>query len=252
MIRVIIADDEAPARRKLLRFLREQSDVVVLAEAGNGNEAIELARAHHPDLLLLDVQMPDIDGIEVALALARGEHMPNIVFVTAFDHYAVRAFELSAIDYLCKPFDRERFDRMIERVRAAQRRSETPADPGEISTKLESMRPPGTHLKRLLVPDGDRSFFVPVSDIARLEADRNNVIVHARAGSFPIRATLESLEERLDPQQFVRVHRSHIVNIDAIKEVQPWFHGDQQIVLRDGSTLLWSRRFAARRPDILT
>ncbi len=249
-MRAIIADDEAPARRKLQRFLREHSDIVVLAQATNGREAIELTRTHRPDLLLLDVQMPEIDGIEAALALARGEHVPHIVFVTAFDHYAARAFDMSAIDYLCKPFDRERFDRMIERVRAAQLRHES-SDRVAFSSKLETMRPPGTHLRRLLVPDGDRSFFVAVGDILRLESDRNNVIVHARAGSFSIRATLESLEERLDPEQFVRVHRSHIVNIDAIKEIQPWFHGDQQIVLKDGSTLLWSRRFAARRPDLL-
>ena len=250
-MRIIIADDEAPARRKLLRLLREHGDIVVVAEAANGSDAIDLARIHRPDLLLLDVQMPDIDGIEVALALGHGEHVPQIVFVTAFDHYAARAFDLSAVDYLCKPFDRERFDRMLERVRAARQRDVASVDPVALRARLEALRPSNTHLRRLLVPNGDRSFFVNVSEIERLESDRNNVVIHCRLGSFPMRATLESLEERLDPEQFVRVHRSHIVNIDAIREVQPWFHGDQQIVLRDGSTLLWSRRFAARRPDLL-
>jgi two-component system, LytTR family, response regulator len=250
-MRVVVADDEAPARRKLARFLRESDDVELVGEARSGAEALALIASARPDVVFLDVQMPDLDGVRVAETLAGDERAPRVVFVTAFDAHAVRAFELGALDYLLKPFDRERFDRTLERARSAvsaPRNGETSAQIAELIARL---RGDEDYARRLLVPDGERSFYLPVREIVRLEADGNDVVVHARRGAYVLRATLESLEARLDPAQFARVHRSHVVNIDEIAEVHPWFHGDQKLVLRDGAEIAWSRRYAAKRPDLL-
>jgi len=249
-VRVVLADDEAPARRKLARFLRESDGVELVGEARTGTEALALIAAQRPDLVFLDVQMPDLDGVRVAEALAERADAPRIVFVTAFDHHAVRAFELDALDYLLKPFDRERFERTLARARDAL--ASAPGETAEqIAELIARLRGETAYARRLLIPDGDRSFYVAVREVVRLEADGNDVVVHARAGAFALRATLESLEGRLDPAQFARVHRSHVVNIDQIAEVRPWFHGDQKLVLRDGTEIAWSRRYAAKRPDLL-
>jgi two-component system LytT family response regulator len=241
-VRVVLADDEAPARR-------EQSDVDLVGEATNGSEAVRLIVAERPDLVFLDIQMPELDGVAVAEALAGHANPPRIVFVTAFDRHALRAFELGALDYLLKPYDRERFERTLARARASL--GAPPAAPGELAELLERLRAGERYPKRLLIPHEGRSFYLPVREIVRLEAEGNSVAIHARRGRYAVRATLESFEERLDPQQFARVHRSHVVNIDEIAEVHPWFHGDQKLVLRDGSEVAWSRRYAAKRPDLL-
>jgi two-component system LytT family response regulator len=247
---VMIADDEAPARRKLARFLADHLDVAVVAEAANGVDALDLIAQTKPALLFLDVNMPDLDGIGVAEALARAEARPAIVFVTAYDRFAVKAFELSALDYLLKPFDRERFEHALARARKAL---ETPAAPADLAELLAGIRREERYVRRLLIPGQGRSFFVPVRDVVRLEAEGNTVNVFAANGTrHALRATLESLESRLDPAQFARVHRSHVVNIDAIAEITPWFHGDYKLALRDGTQIAWSRRYAAKRPDLLT
>jgi len=245
----MIADDEAPARRKLARFLADHLDVAIVAEASNGLDALDLIAQTKPALLFLDVNMPDLDGIGVAEALARAEAPPAIVFVTAYDRFAVKAFELSALDYLLKPFDRERFENALTRARKAL---ETPAAPADLAELLAGIRREDRYVRRLLIPGDGRSFFVPVRDIVRLEAEGNTVNVFAANGTrHSLRATLESLESRLDPAQFARVHRSHVVNIDAIAEITPWFHGDYKLALRDGTEIAWSRRYAAKRPDLL-
>lgn len=249
-MRVLVVDDEPAARRKVTRFLQEHADVELAGEAASGEEAIERIAAERPDLVFLDVQMPDMDGFEVVEAIAAGDHVPAIVFATAHDEYAVRAFEVSAVDYLLKPFDRERFDRSLERARKSV------GEPAETSqsnllTLLDAMRAPGHYARRLLVPSQGRAVFVNAADIVRLEADRNNVTICSRHGTFTMRSTLDALERKLDPEQFVRIHRSHIVNIDAVKEIHPWFHGDFKIRLHDGGELMWSRRFAAKRPDLI-
>ncbi len=246
----MIADDEALARRKLARFLADHLDVAIVAEASNGLDALDLIAQTKPALLFLDVNMPDLDGIGVAEALARAEAPPAIVFVTAYDRFAVKAFELSALDYLLKPFDRERFENALVRARKSL---ETPAAPADLAALLAGIRREDRYVRRLLIPGDGRSFFVAVRDIVRLEADGNSVSVFAASGArHALRATLESLESRLDPAQFARVHRSHIVNIDAIAEIAPWFHGDYKLALRDGTEIAWSRRYAAKRPDLLT
>lgn len=247
-LRVLIVDDEPAARRKTRRFLEEHEDVEVIGEAANGASAVERILEDCPDLVFLDVQMPDIDGFDVVEAIAGAEQIPKIIFVTAHDRYAVRAFEVNALDYLLKPFDRERFAQALSRSRSAG--SPAPAE-NQLMTLLESLRPGGRFLRRLLVPRDGRSIFVSVEDVVRFESERNNVQIETKRGSFTIRMTLDALEQRLDPEQFARVHRSHIVNLDSIKEIDPWFHGDYKITLTDGSSLTWSRRFAAKRPDLL-
>lgn len=249
-MRVLVVDDEPAARRKVIRFLKEHADVEVTGEAAGGREAVAQISALRPDLVFLDVQMPDMDGFEVVEAVAACEHVPAVIFATAHDDYAVRAFEISAVDYLLKPFDRERFDRSLERARKSL--GDTPDfAQTQLLTLLDAMRPAGQFARRILVPLSERAVFVNTADIVRLESDRNNVLIHARTGSFTLRSTLDALERRLDPQQFVRVHRSHIVNMDAVKEIHPWFHGDFKIRLHDGGELMWSRRYAAKRPDLI-
>lgn len=249
-MRVLVVDDEPAARRKVVRFLREHADVELAGECAEGLDAISRVREERPDVVFLDIQMPDMNGFEVVEALAAGEYLPAVVFATAHDEFAVRAFEVSAVDYLLKPFDRERFDRALDRARKSVGASSA-AGQAQLLTLLDAIRPPGQYLRRILVPSENRSVFLNVAEIWRFEAERNNVAIHSRRGTFSIRATLESLEQKLDPQQFARVHRSHVVNLDAIKEIHPWFHGDYKLALHDGTELLWSRRYAAKRPDLL-
>src|SRR5215469_14885706 len=247
-IPVMIADDEAPARRKLARFLGEHDDVTIVAEASNGIDALDLIAMTKPRLVFLDIHMPDLDGLCFAEALVRAEEPPSIVFVTAFDQYAVKAFEVSALDYLLKPYDKTRFEQALERARQSV---DTRPDTEVLASTLARIRNEEQYVRRLLIPNEGRSFFVATREITRLESDGNNVAVHTVRGSHALRTTLESIETRLDPAQFARVHRSHVVNIDEIAEIHPWFHGDYKIKMRDGSEIGWSRRFAAKRPDLL-
>jgi two-component system, LytTR family, response regulator len=249
MMRALIADDEAPARRKLARFLEEHGEIEVVAEASNGIDAVDLIAMTQPEIVFLDIHMPDLDGLGVAEAIARTPSPPAIVFVTAHDEYALRAFDVSAVDYLLKPYDRERFERAVERAMA---RVAAPLPNGALARLVTQARNEEAFAKRLLVPHQGRSFFLPVGEIARISSDGNNVDVHSTRGLFRLRSTMEAVEARLDPAVFVRIHRSHLVNIDAIAAIEPAFHGDQTVTLRDGTTLPWSRRYASRRPDLRT
>ena len=247
-LNVLIADDEAPARRKLVRFLEAHADITIVAEASNGIDAVDLISMTQPQLVFLDINMPDLDGLGVAETLVRSENPPSIVFVTAFNQYAVKAFEVNALDYLLKPYDQERFEQALSRARKSL---ETKPDTGKLAQTLVEARKEDQYVRRLLVPNDGRSFFVATREILRLESDGNNVMIHTARGTHALRATLESLEARLDPAQFARVHRSHVVNIDEISEIHPWFHGDYKILMRDGTEIAWSRRYAAKRPDLL-
>ena len=196
-LRVLLADDEAPARRKLARFLEKHSDVELVGQAANGIDAVDLIALTQPDVVFLDIHMPDLDGLGVAEAMLGRERPPRIVFVTAHDRYAVKAFEVSALDYLLKPYDCERFERALERTR---RTLETEAAPGAgLADMLAAVRKEERYARRLLVSNDGRSSFVPVGEIRRLESDGNNVTIHCRSGSYSLRSTLESLEARLDP-----------------------------------------------------
>ena len=243
MTRVLIADDEAPARRLLRSCLARHDDVEVIGEAENGLEAVHAIRSLEPQLVLLDVQMPGLTGFEVIEAIG-AEAMPAVIFATAYDEFALQAFDVHAVDYLLKPFSRERFDVAFER---AQTRLENgQGDAGKLATLLASLPHAASHLERIVVRHGDRLFFVTTNDVVHLTAEGNYVRLHTPEGSHLVRGTLADLETRLDPKRFARIHRSGIVNIEAIKEVQSHFHGDYIIVLRSGETLRLSRRYQER------
>ncbi|GJG86199.1 DNA-binding response regulator [Gemmatimonadetes bacterium T265] len=244
-LRVLVADDEAPARRKLRRLLDEVPGVEVAGEAASGEEAVTQIAALAPDLVLLDVQMPVLDGFGVVAAVGVDE-MPPVVFVTAYDEHALRAFEVRALDYLLKPVAGARLRDAVERARRAHALG-TAVGRGrrDALAAVAADRP----LRRLLVHDargpahGARLLAVDAIELAR--AERNYVALHTAQGAFRVRGTIGTLAARLDPATFLRVNRSDVVRLDAVRELQPWSHGDYRVVLRDGTALLWSRRYRA-------
>ncbi len=248
-MRILIVDDEAPARAKMRRYVDEYPDIEIVGEAENGVEAVERIGELQPDLVFLDVQMPELDGFGVIDAIGAAS-MPYVVFVTAFDEYALKAFEVRALDYLLKPFTPERFAAVLDRARAEVARA-SGEDSAELRGKLEALlssvaagRP--RYLQRILVHQAHRALLLPVERIDRVEADRNYVRLHSGGTAFTLRGSLTSLAERLDPEKFLRINRSEIVRLDAVKELQPWFHGDYRVVMGDGTTLMWSRRYRAQ------
>lgn len=238
MTRILIADDEAPARRLVRSYLEGRDGVEVVAEAENGLEVVDAVRGLAPDLVVLDIQMPGMNGFE-ALEAIGAEAMPAVIFATAYDEFAIRAFEVHAVDYLLKPYSRERFDRAMER---ALDRSTRRNIPELLASQPQSQR----YLERIVVREGDRLFFVPARQVLHLSAEGNYVRVRTAEGSHLIRGTLVDFESRLDPSRFARIHRSGIVNIDAISELRPQFHGDSIVILKNGETVRLSRRYQDR------
>jgi two-component system LytT family response regulator len=236
-VRVLIADDEAPARRLVRSYLGGHEDVEVVGEAENGLEVVDAVRSLEPQLVVLDIQMPGMTGFE-AIEEIGVDHMPAVIFATAYDEFALRAFDVHAVDYLLKPFSRERFDRAFERA--------TGHDKGRIAGMLASLPSATPHLERIVVRKGERLFFVAARDILHLSAEGNYVRVHTADGAHLIRGTLADLEARLDPNRFARIHRSGLVNIDAIQEVRTHLHGDYLVVLRNGEIVRLSRRYRER------
>jgi two-component system LytT family response regulator len=245
--KVVIVDDEPPARTKLQRFLADLSDFEVAAEADSVESARAAVIAHGPAVLYLDIQLGAHSGFDVLKGNVL-EDPPLVVFTTAYSEHAVRAFELQALDYLLKPFDRDRFMQSIERTREALRQSDV-ADVEERVRRLLANLPERTPaVAQLLVRDSDRTIFVPTDDVLRIAAADNYVEVFTPTRKHLLRETLSSLAAQLDPARFLRVHRSHIVRVDFIGEIRPWFHGDYQLILRDGTELNLSRRFKALLP----
>jgi len=233
-LRALIVDDEAPARAKVRRLLEAAGDVEICAEATTGREAVAAIKRSRPDIVFLDIQMPGLDGFAVLDAVeASGDALPHIVFVTADDRLALRAFEHGAIDYLLKPFTPDRFARVLDRARERQapRPSAAPA--------TSSAR----YLKRLLVIDDGSDRSAPVEQIDRIEAERNYVYIVAGKERCRLRATLSAVASRLDPAHFLRVNRSTLVRLDAVASMTEWSHGDYKVLMRDGTSLVWSRRY---------
>lgn len=233
-MRALIVDDEAPARAKIRRLLIAQSDVEIVGEATTGRNAVALIKRTQPDIVFLDIQMPQLDGFGVLDAL-EADGAPYIVFVTANDQHALRAFEVGVVDYLLKPFTPDRFDRVLDRARSRLAAERTDAVPA----------PERAFLRRILVIDNGRAVFLPVERIDRIDAERNYVFLSAASERFRLRATIGSLQERLDPAQFLRVNRSTMVRLDAVREMHEWSHGDFRVVMKSGEELVWSRRFRA-------
>ena len=251
-LQVLVVDDEAPARRKILRLLRAEPGVQVVAEADSGESAIAAIGEHRPDLVFLDVQMPGANGFDVVAAIA-GEssaRMPRIVFVTAHDRYALRAFEVHAFDYLLKPVAEDRFRKVLHR--ASEERAQTgDATALRLRDLIDQIQRGRGFSERLLIREDARAFFVAVRDISWIEADRNYLILHCGAKTHTLRATLDSIQDMLDPKLFARINRGSLVRLDAIRELLPWFHGEYKVILHDNTELRWSRRYVSQRPELL-
>lgn len=236
MIRVLIADDEQPARDKLQRWLGEQTDLDVVVCADDGLQAAAAIDQARPDVAFLDIQMPGLNGLEVAAQLEQAT-APLIVFVTAYDEHAVKAFDLNAVDYLLKPYDKERLLKALTRVRErlGDRQSRAPA--------VVTARAQTNSSDRLLVPEGERLQLIDSACVDWLEADDNYVHVHTASRTYLLRRTLQDLLAQLGEQRFVRIHKSAAVNISAIGSLTPLFKGDYEVALRNGRTLRLSRRY---------
>ena len=243
-ISALIVDDEPLAREMIREMLGDDSDVEIVAECANGREAVDAIRSLRPDLVFLDIQMPELGGFEV-LASFEPEVTPYIIFVTAYDQYAVRAFEVHAFDYLLKPFDRERFDAAWHRVKAQIKVDQSGEREQHILALLEELKSGPRHLERLVIKNGGRVFFLNVQDVYCIESEGNYVRVYDNQKGYLLRETISNLEEQLDPKQFRRIHRSAIVKIDRIKEMQPWFHGEYRIIMENGKELTLSRNYRA-------
>jgi len=252
-ITAIVADDEAVARRRLVRMLEESGRASVVAACAGGREAVERVLALKPDLLFLDVQMPDLDGFQVVEAITGGGRAsPAIVFVTAYDQYALRAFDVHAVDYLLKPFDIARFEDALDRAigRAMSRQPDNEQDDRLRALLAEYLSRPRSprveYLDRVAVKHDGTLRIIRTTDVDWWEADGNYVRLHTAASSFLVRSTMASIEAQLDPRLFIRVHRRYVVNVDRIVEVQPWFAGDAVAVLRNGAKVRVSRTYRER------
>jgi len=242
-LRVLIVDDERPARQKIRRILAGDDGVEAIFEAPDGLRAIEIIRSEDPDVVFLDIEMPGVDGFGVVEALAP-DSRPHIVFVTAFDQYAVRAFDAYAVDYVLKPYDVERVRTALARVRERVGRKNGAGRMDEMVSAVRKERP--APLDRLLVEADGRAVLLTLTQVDRFEADRNYVVVYAGPAEYRLRVTLDALEARLNPAAFARISRSVMVNLERIKELRPWSHGDYVIELRGGTEVRLSRRYAAR------
>jgi two-component system LytT family response regulator len=239
-IRALVVDDEPLARRTIQRFLSKSTGVDVVGECSDGGSAVRAIQETKPDLVFLDVQMPEMDGFQV-ISKVSAKEMPVTIFVTAHDRFALRAFDTNAIDYLLKPFGKERFERALSR---AKQRIAGKLDHGEVRriiSSLERLAAERKYPDRLAIPKNGRILFVATKDIDWIEAVGNYVRLHVGNREHEFRETLTELEEKLNPADFLRIHRSTIVNIQRIKEIQAWFHGYHRVLLQGGTELRMSR-----------
>jgi len=237
-VRVLIVDDEPIARRRLEALLAGEPSVEIVGESEDGEAALQAIRRLRPDLVFLDVQMPGLDGFDVIELLGRDE-CPAVIFVTAYDQYAMRAFDVHAADYLLKPFDRARLRTALARATALEA-----ADGGRLHAIVDSVRA-AQPLRRFLVKTASRVYAVRADDVETIEAAGHYVELRTAAGTHLVRDSLSAIERRLDPARFVRVHRSTVVNVDKVAELRPAFHGEFEVVMTSGRRLRCSRTYAA-------
>jgi two-component system, LytTR family, response regulator len=244
MIRTLIVDDEPLSRRRIRDLLDGEADFVIIGECGDGESAMTALRDRPCDLVFLDVQMPGLDGVEVARRLASASG-PAVIFVTAHDCYALPAFEVHAVDYLLKPFDRLRFRKALAWARIAIRRDRGEA-PAPLPSELGSGKKPPD---RVMIKTAGKVYFLKTKEIDWVEAAGNYLRLHAGTAEHLLRETMNNLEARLDPESFWRIHRSTLVKVDRIRELQPMFHGDYVVILRDGTELTLSRTYRRNLPE---
>lgn len=249
-IRAVIVDDEPLAREGVRMHLEQEPDIEIVGEAGDGEEAVGLIETMKPDLLFLDVQMPGLDGFGLLDALGP-DHMPVTVFTTAYDQFALRAFDAHAIDYVLKPYDAERFHGAVERARLHINGRRKAQVDHRLGALLQELRSRSQYLERMVVRSGGRILILRVSDVDWIEAASNYVRLHAGGRDYLLRETMTGLESKLNPAEFVRIHRSTIVRVDRIKELEPLFQGDYVVILEDGTRLTSSRGYRDRLQELL-
>ena len=247
MIRTLIVDDELLARQRLRELCRQEPDIEVVGECSHGSEAVQLIHSLRPDLLLLDVEMRETNGFDVLRCLPPHE-APLVVFVSAFEHYAFSAFDVEAVDYLLKPFDRGRFQHALGRVRQRLATTRRASLRGEITAAVQgaladAKRPPSVPAKRIVAEKDERLTFIDPQDIDCIEADRNYISIRVGADVFRMRCTMQQAQEMLDPASFLRIHRSVIINTLRIREMERWFHGEFLITLRNGQRFTSGRSY---------
>jgi two-component system LytT family response regulator len=248
-IRAVIVDDEPLARKRIHDLLRQDQEVEIVGECGGSGEALELLEREKPDLLFLDVQMPEVDGFELLEAMEGV--VPAVIFVTAYDKYALRAFDAQAVDYLLKPFNESRFQQAVQRAKERIRKSDGGQMNVELMSLLKDVQAGRKPTERLVIKSGGRVLFLKAGEIDYVEAAGNYLNLYVGKETHLIRETMQSLESRLDPERFLRIHRSTIVNLERIKELQPWFGGEYVVILRDGRKLTLSRTYRARVQQLL-
>ncbi len=241
-LRALVIDDEPLARKRILRLLGDEPDIEVVGECGNPRDAQAFLKQETPDLVFLDVQMPEMDGFDLLREVGTRKP-PAVVFVTAYDGYALKAFEVNAFDYLLKPFDEARFRLALERVRERLARREEDTLSNQLAALVDTLSPARPSRGRIAIKSAGKVMFVNVSDIDWIEAADNYACLHCNGITHVLRETMNSLEAKLDRTQFARIHRSLIVNIDRIAEMQPWFRGDYLVILKDGTKLKLSRTY---------
>lgn len=240
-IKALIVDDEPLARDRIRELLKDHPEIEVIGEARNGQEAIDAVVNHNPDLVFLDVQMPDLDGFDVLQNL-NVERLPLIIFVTAYDQHALRAFDVHAVDYLTKPFDRQRFAEAVAQAKVFMKGAKEP-DTAQIFSMLQELRAGSRYLERFAIKNGETVFFVRAADVDAIEAEGNYVRLNLSRSSHLLRDTLNNIESQVNPRMFVRIHRRTIVNIDRVKEVQTWARGEYRVVLFTGAHYTLSRGY---------
>jgi two-component system, LytTR family, response regulator len=241
-IRAIIVDDEPLAREGISMRLKQEPDIELIHECKNGREAVNVIMRNSPDLVFLDIQMPTLGGFGVIEAVGI-KRMPDIIFVTAYDEHALQAFEVHALDYLLKPIDGDRFTRALERARNRIKGKNLEAITKQLQNMMAALKNERKYIERLSIKSADRIMFVSVNDIDWIEAAGNYVKIHVGRESHILHLTMNNIENRLDTSKFLRIHRSTIVNAERIKELHIMFHGEYQVVLKDGTKVTSSRSY---------
>ncbi len=249
LIKVLIVDDEPLAREGLRMLLADDPEIAAVQEAKNGREAVQCVREAQPDLVFLDVQMPEMDGFSVVHEIGPRQ-MPAVVFVTAHDQYAIRAFEINAIDYLLKPVTSQRFSQSLVRARDRLRATE-PHRESQILSLLETIASPPRYLKRMAVQSAGKTSFIRVDDVDWIRAAENYVELHVAQASHLLHVAMNTLEKSLDPETFIRIHRSLIVNLRRVKQIQPASHGEYLLLLHGGVRLQSGRTYHERIKALL-
>jgi two-component system LytT family response regulator len=255
-IRTLIVDDEPIARRGIRQQLRTEVDVEIIGECANGREAVAAIRKESPDLIFLDVQMPLLDGFGVVSAIGV-EDLPAVVFVTAYDEHAIRAFEVNALDYLLKPIDADRFQKTLARIRRQLNGSSAEHLQRKLASLLGDLEAShaeskqAKHLERVVIKESGRVFFLGVDEIDWIEAQGNYVQIHTKRGAYLLRETMNGIESSLDPRKFLRLRRSTVVRIEMIKELHPLFNGEYEVILKDSTQLTSSRRYRKNLDAVL-